>query len=55
MADIFAGLALYNTGALTVAYKQSVAFVLRVGGMGDLMMHPLALPAGHRLEIDVLR
>lgn len=52
MDDVFAGLALYNTGTLTVAYKVGVAFVLEAG-IGDLMMHPLALAPGERLTINV--
>ncbi len=52
MGDVFAGLALYNTGTLTVAYKVGVAFVLEAG-IGDLMMHPLALAPGERLTINV--
>lgn len=60
LAKVFAGMAVYNHGRITVAYKVGVAFDLKIDygnprGVERLMVQPFAISRGARLTFDTIQ
>lgn len=52
LARVFKGMAVYNHGSISVAYRMPVSFMIRIGNT-RYSPHRILLEAGSKLVIDV--